>query len=93
MLLCNQSDAGTHPALGLRNPSILSRVATRRLGSLRNGSSRLAVPTQDGREYTGLGSNSQGWRAPRHLNSVVRKRSVYLENVFARLMYRSLCKT
>src|SRR5215472_6837364 len=79
MLLCNQSDARTHPALGLRNP----RVATRRLGLLRKGSSRLAVPKQKGREYTGLGSNSQGWHARRHLNSVVRKRSVYLERVFA----------
>src|SRR6516165_4189058 len=93
MLLCNQSDARTHPALGLRNPSILSRVATRRLGLLRKGSSRLAVPKQEGREHTGLGSNSQGWRARRHLNSVVGKRSVYLESVLARLTYRLLCKT
>src|SRR6516164_2092927 len=83
MLLCNQSDARTHPALGLRNPSILSRVATRRLGLLRKGSSRLAVPKQEGREHTSLGSNSQEWRARRHLNSVVGKRSVYLESVFA----------
>jgi hypothetical protein len=49
MLLCNQSDAGNSPRLGsLRNPSILSRVATRRLGLSRDGSSRLAVPKQEG---------------------------------------------
>ena len=46
-----------------------------------------------GWQFTGLGSSSQGWRARRHLNSVVRKRSGYLESAFARLMYRSLCKT
>ena len=46
-----------------------------------------------GAKYIGLGSNSQGWRARRHLNSVVRERSVYLESVLARLIYRSLCKT
>jgi hypothetical protein len=54
----------------------------RRLGLLRNGSSRLAVPKPERREHTGLGSNSQGWLG-----------DVYLESELARLIYRSLCKT
>src|SRR5215467_8508762 len=49
--------------------------------------------SRKGASTTGLRSSSQGWRARRRLNSEVRKRSVYLESVLARLIYRSLCKT
>jgi hypothetical protein len=48
---------------------------------------------QEGREYTGLGSNSQGWRARRHLNSVVRKRRVHLESVPASCIDRYARRT